>query len=230
MPPQLPDSSLAPHPLAAFSATGPAPQRSPLRRLLHRLRNAQALRRRHALLMDRQPQYRGCDIGRFSYGRPALHFADSGARLQVGQFCSFAEGVRIFLGGEHRTDWITTYPFAAMFEQAQGFTGHPATKGDVVIGNDVWLGHGAIVLSGVHIGDGAVVGAGAVVARDVAPYSIVSGNPARVLRSRFAAADCEALLAIAWWDWPLERITAELPLLLSGDVAGFIRRHRDGAA
>jgi acetyltransferase-like isoleucine patch superfamily enzyme len=191
--------------------------------LVRELRSALLAHRRAKLRMDRQPAYRGFDIGRHSYGEPAVRFASSGARLQIGQFCSLAEGVEILLGGEHRTDWITTYPFQAMFAGGAGFRGHPATKGDVVIGNDVWIGSGALILSGVRIGDGAVIGARAVVARDVPPYTVVSGNPARAVRSRFSARQIESLMHIRWWDWPLERIVQELPLLLSGEVDRFIQ-------
>jgi acetyltransferase-like isoleucine patch superfamily enzyme len=184
-----------------------------------------AARRRAARLMSRQPAYRACVVGRYSYGSPALHFAGSGAQLRIGQFCSIADQVKIFLGGEHRMDWVTTYPFPQMLPAARGISGHPATKGDVTIGNDVWIGHGATILSGVTIGDGAVVGAHAVLARDVPPYAIVGGNPARLVRHRFPPAQVDALLQIRWWDWPLPKIEAELPYLLSGDTDGFIQRH-----
>lgn len=180
--------------------------------------------------MDRQPAYRGQEIGRFSYGSPALHFANSGARLHVGQFCSFADGVKIFLGGNHRVDWITTYPFPQMLAGSEHFTGHPATKGDVVIGHDVWVGHGATILSGVRIGNGAVVAAQSVVVGDVQAYSVVGGNPARPLKLRFTPDQVRALEDIRWWDWPLSRIEQELPLLLSGRIDEFIARHQGCAA
>jgi chloramphenicol O-acetyltransferase type B len=198
----------------------------PLNSLRQTLLGWMAARRRAARLMSRQSAYRACTIGRYSYGTPALHFASSGATLRVGQFCSIADQVKIFLGGEHRLDWVTTYPFPQMLPAAQGISGHPSTKGDVIIGNDVWIGHGATILSGVTIGDGAVVGAHAVLARDVPPYAIVGGNPARLVRHRFSPAQVDALLAIRWWDWPMPKIEAELPSLLSGDVDGFIQRHR----
>ena len=175
--------------------------------------------------MDLQKRYRRFEIGRYSYGSPHIHFDSSGATLRIGQFCSVADNVNIFLGGEHRIDWITSYPFPVMFEQAATYRGHPATKGDVVVGNDVWLGNGATLLSGVRIADGAVVGAGAVVARDVPAYAIVSGNPARVVRTRFAQPEIDSLLRIRWWDWPLDKVLQELPTLLSGDVDRFIDVH-----
>jgi len=184
----------------------------------------QSNQRRMALQMSLQRAYRNHIIGRFSYGSPKIHFANSGSKLQVGQFCSIADNVKIFLGGEHRTDWVTTYPFPQMLPAASHISGHPATKGDVIIGNDVWIGHGAIILSGVRIGDGAVIGAQAVLSRDVPAYAIIGGNPARVLRPRFEPMQINALLAIAWWDWSMDRIEAELPYLLSGDIDAFIKR------
>ncbi len=96
------------------------------------------------------------------------------------------------------------------------------TKGGVVIGNDVWLGHQTLVLSGVTIGDGAIIGAGSVVRHDIPPYAIVAGNPARVAGFRFPPEQVEALLRIRWWDWPLERISRHLDTLLSDDIGGFI--------
>lgn len=175
--------------------------------------------------MDLNPRYSQFEIGRFTYGNPEVFFANSGARLRIGSFCSIAEEVQLFLGGEHRIDWVTTYPFPAMLESARLFTGHPATKGDIVIGHDVWIGRGATVLSGVKIGNGAVIGARALVAKDVPPYAIVSGNPAKLLRLRFEAEVVAALEAIRWWDWPLDRIEAALPTLLSADLPAFISSH-----
>ncbi|MBW4022471.1 MAG: CatB-related O-acetyltransferase [Proteobacteria bacterium] len=166
----------------------------------------------------------GFDIGEHSYGNPRLHWWGEPSILKIGRYCSIAEGVEIFLGGNHRTDWITTYPFSALdaWPEAHSIEGHPATKGNVVVGNDVWLGHSSVVLSGVTIGDGAVVGARAVVTRDVPPYAIVAGNPARVLRYRFPDEVIAQLLAVEWWDWPDERVRAEIPRLLSSDVADFL--------
>ncbi|HEY4081696.1 MAG TPA: CatB-related O-acetyltransferase [Burkholderiaceae bacterium] len=186
-----------------------------------------ALQRRTARRMEFQERYRGqqFEIGRFSYGEPTIHFDSSGSRLSIGQFCSIGEDVTIFMGGEHRPDWVTTYPFSLMIPGASQHEGHPKTKGDVIIGNDVWLGFGSTVLSGVRIGDGAVIGAGAVVAKDIPPYAIAVGNPARVIRSRFTPAQVTALLRIQWWDWPMEKIEAQLPLLLSGQIDAFIAAH-----
>ncbi|MDX2263507.1 MAG: CatB-related O-acetyltransferase [Hyphomicrobiales bacterium] len=167
------------------------------------------------------------EVGAHTYGAPEVMWANSGAKLRLGKYTSIAAGCRIFLGGNHRPDWVSTYPFSALHQrwpQARGIEGHPATKGDVVIGSDVWIGAEAFILSGVSIGHGAVVGARAVVSRDAPPYAIVAGNPARVVRMRFDARLIERLVAIAWWDWPDEVVAERAPLLLSGDVEGFCDR------
>ena len=189
------------------------------------LRGGSGPRQRQSLRMDRQSRYAKFAIGRYTYGSPEILFASSGAALTIGQFCSIANGVKIFLGGEHRVDWITTYPFSAMLESAAGHVGHPATKGSVTIGNDVWIGHGATILSGVTIGDGAVIGAGALVAKNIPAYSIAAGNPANVVRTRFSSQQIEAMLRLCWWNWPIEVIEREMPSLLSADIDGFIRAH-----
>lgn len=150
-------------------------------------------------------------VGDCTYGQPKFMIWEPHERITIGKFCSIAEGVTIFAGGEHRLDWISTYPMRIMLNEAGAHQdGHPHTKGPTVIGNDVWLGFGSTVLSGVTIGHGAVVGAGAVVARDVEPYSIVAGNPARLVRARLDAGLAKRLLAVAWWDWPLETIRQQI--------------------
>lgn len=164
------------------------------------------------------------EIGDHSYGNPSVRHWPPSGRLVFGKYCSVAEEVVILLGGNHRTDWITTYPFneIEVWPTAHSIIGHPATRGDVVIGNDVWLGYGSFVLSGVTIGDGAVVGAKAVVTKSVPPYAIVAGNPARVVRYRFPTATITALLSLRWWDWPEERIASEVSLLMSSNVKSLI--------
>ena len=171
---------------------------------------------------NRKPEYAGYEIGEWTYGAPTVLSFGDGGTLKIGRFCSIAAGVTIFLGGEHRYDWVTTYPFSVVCEDARSFQGHPRSKGPVVVGNDVWIGHGATILSGVTIGDGAVVAAQSVVAKSVAPYSIVAGNPARPVRQRFSEGQTAALLQIRWWDWPIENIREAWPLLLSGRIDEFI--------
>ena len=175
-------------------------------------------------------QYAAYHIGDWTYGRPNIPWGEEGATVRIGRFCSFASGVMILVGGEHRLDWVSTYPFNILFERAKSLPLPARTKGNVVIGHDVWFGTDALILSGVTIGNGAVIGARSVVTKDVAPYSIVAGVPARHLRSRFDAATIEALQKIAWWDWPLPKIEEALPLLMSSDLKAFIERYGSGHA
>lgn len=163
-------------------------------------------------------------VGRFTYGTPQFMLWDDSERIQIGAFCSIADQVVIFGGGEHRTDWVTTFPLRIAFgAHLAGKDGHPSSKGVTKIGNDVWIGFRAMVLSGVTIGDGAVIGAGAVVSMDVAPYAIVAGNPAKVVRFRFAPDEISKLLEIRWWEWDITKIGANIPMLCSTEIESFIR-------
>ncbi len=168
------------------------------------------------------PRFRTFEIGEYTYGTPEVYSWGEGATLRIGKFCSIAPGVVILLGGEHRTDWVTTYPFNVLFPEARQFAGHPKTKGDVIIGHDVWVARDSLILSGVTVGTGAVIAARSVVTRDVPPYAIVGGNPARILRYRFNEAQISALLAVQWWNWPRERIVQALPYLLSENIEDFL--------
>jgi acetyltransferase-like isoleucine patch superfamily enzyme len=162
------------------------------------------------------------EIGDYTYGKPKIWSWKEGRIVKIGRFCSIAAGVNIFLGGEHRIDWVTTYPFNVIFKNAKHFQGHPASKGDVIIGNDVWIGTEAAILSGVQIGNGAVIGAYSVVTKDVPSYAIVAGNPARLIKFRFSEEVIKELENIAWWNWPLEKIQEAYPLLLSKEISEFI--------
>ncbi len=172
------------------------------------------------LLQLRFPQY---EIGRGSYGPLSVRYTGEGAVLRIGAFCSVARGAMVVLGGGHHTEWVTTYPFPALWTHtAELYPGYATTRGDVSIGNDVWIGADALILSGVRIGNGAVIGARAVVARDVPPYAVVVGNPARVVRQRFTDDIVARLELLAWWNWDDRKIERFLPLLLSGDVEKFL--------
>lgn len=161
--------------------------------------------------------------GRGSYTTPDIFSWKEDAKLYVGNFSSIAAGVQIILGGNHRMDWVTTYPFPALWQGVAGhISGYCKTKGNVVIGNDVWIGKGVTILSGVTINDGAVIGAHAVVAKDVPPYAVVVGNPARIVKYRFDEEVIKKLLSIAWWNWPDEKIAMAMPLLLSNNIQDFI--------
>ena len=168
--------------------------------------------------LARYPDYA---IGVGSYGIPTVHDWQEGTTLSIGAYTSIADDVHIFLGGQHRTDWVASYPFPAFIEEARSIQNYGGTRGDVRIGNDVWLASGCTILSGVTIGDGAVVAARSVVSRNVEPYSIVAGNPARHIRFRFDQRTCEALLATAWWNWSEEEVRKIAPLLCSSDFSAY---------
>lgn len=157
-----------------------------------------------------------------SYGLPKVHDWHDGATLRIGAYCSIAMNVQIFLGGQHHSEWASTYPFSTMLPDVEGIPQGSFSRGDVVIGNDVWLCSGCMVLSGVTIGDGAIVSAGAIVTRDVEPYSIVAGNPAKHVRWRFDEAKRAALHDMAWWSWPTEEISKIAPLLCSDDIDALV--------
>lgn len=162
-------------------------------------------------------------VGRFTYGSPALKLWSDDESVSIGAFCSIAEEVVILGGGEHRMDWVTTFPLRIAFaDPLSGRDGHPANKGPTVIGNDVWISYGATILSGVRVGHGAVIGARAVVTRDVPDYAVVAGNPAQVVKMRFTPSQIERLLAVSWWDWSIEKIFEHTHALCNTDIAGFI--------
>ncbi|RBO52343.1 type B chloramphenicol O-acetyltransferase [Rhodovulum sp. BSW8] len=188
------------------------------------------------ITLDRQVTNPNIKVGKYSYYSGYYHghsfddcarylLPDEGVdRLLVGSFCSIGTGAAFIMAGNqgHRSDWISTFPFYWMSE-VEAFGGarngyRPA--GDTVIGNDVWIGAEAIVLPGLTIGDGAVIGTRAVVTRDVEPYAIVAGNPARTLRKRFEARIVGLLQEMRWWDWSEDQLRDAMPMLTSGDVEG----------
>ncbi len=169
-------------------------------------------------------------IGRGTYGNPQIYFWNDATKLHIGNFCSIAADVKFILGGEHRSDWISTFPFMEFPESwsnSAGLTGHPSTKGDIVIGHDVWIGNGCTILSGVTIGDGAVIGAGSVVSKSIPNFSIAAGVPAKVLRTRFSQEVISELEAIKWWDWPDSKINENLKLILSKPTMNLLNELRD---
>lgn len=173
--------------------------------------------------MSQNPKYADYSIGKFSYGQPTVKkwSKDGKSTLKIGKYCSIGEGVTVLLGGEHKSNWVTTYPFDAYVSEFKDIP-IQSSKGDVVIGNDVWIGINVLILSGVCIGDGAVIGAGAVVARDVAPYSVVVGNPAKVIRKRFDDETIGKLLKIKWWNWDFQKVKANVPLMMSDRIGEFL--------
>jgi acetyltransferase-like isoleucine patch superfamily enzyme len=164
--------------------------------------------------------------GKHTYGVPNILWNNNSAKLVVGNFCSIAENVNIYLGGNHRTDWVTTYPFGHLnqniFNNFNG-VGHPSTKGNVIIGNDVWIGSNVTILSGVTIGDGVVIANNSHVVKNVEPYSLVGGNPAKLIKYRFTQEQIEKLLEIKWWFWDDNKINKFTPLLCNNNIDEFIK-------
>ena len=189
--------------------------------------------------LDKQVTNPNIVVGRFSYYSGYYHghsfedcarylLPDEGVdRLIVGSFCSIGSGAAFIMAGNqgHRHDWISSFPFYWMPE-VPAFAGvengyRPA--GDTVIGNDVWIGSEAIIMPGITVGDGAVIGTRALVTRDVEPYTIVGGNPAKPIRKRFDDRQIALLLEMKWWEWDDAALAGAMPLLTSGDIDGLHR-------
>lgn len=191
------------------------------------------------ITLDQQVTNPNIVVGRYSYYSGYYHghsfddcarylMPDEGVdRLIIGSFCSIGSGAAFIMAGNqgHKHDWISSFPFFWMPEvpafagAADGY--RPA--GDTVIGNDVWIGSEAIVMPGITVGDGAVIGTRALVTRDVEPYTIVGGNPAKPIRRRFSEAEIALLLDMKWWEWGDEALAGAMLLLTSGDIDGLHR-------
>jgi len=159
----------------------------------------------------------------FQKNNVLYHYPVNHDRLVIGKFCSIACGAKfIFTSANHSLRSLSTYPFPIFFEEwdldVKNITGAWDNKGDIVIGSDVWIGYEAVVLSGVTIGDGAIIGTRAVVTKDISPYTIVGGVPAKPIRKRFDNMTIAKLLELKWWDWPEERIKANLEIIQSGRI------------
>ena len=162
----------------------------------------------------------------FEQNNVLYHYPVNGDRLIIGKFCSIACGAKfLFNSANHSLASLSTYPFHIFYEEwglnIQDVAAAWDNKGDIVIGNDVWIGYEAVVLAGVTIGDGAVIGARAVVTKDVPPYAVVGGVPARLIRRRFPDDTISALLALKWWDWPADKIKPRLSALQAGQIEEF---------
>ena len=167
------------------------------------------------------------NAGKYTYGKPIIHCDREGSKLVVGNFCSIGFNCNVFLGGNHRKDWVTTYPFGHIhkkkFTDFNGL-GHPYTKGDVIIGNDVWIGRNVTIMSGVTIGDGVVIAANSHVVKNVESYSVIGGNPAKLIKKRFTEEQIGKLLEIKWWNWDDNKINKFTPLLCNQDIDNFISK------
>lgn len=150
------------------------------------------------------------------------HFDFIGDKLIIGKFCQIASGVKFIMnGGNHLTKSFSTFPFAIFghdWKHAMDGKTYP-TKGDTVIGNDVWIGYNATIMPGVSVGDGAIISTNATVVKDVAPYTIVGGNPAREIKKRFSDTVIEKLLTLKWWEWDTEKITKNLDILTGNEIS-----------
>ena len=155
-------------------------------------------------------------------------FDFTGEKLIIGKFCMIASGVTFIMNGaNHLTDAVSTYPFAIFgngWEHSMEGKAYP-NKGDTVIGNDVWIGYNATIMAGVKVGDGAIIATNSTVTKDVEPYSIVGGNPAREIRKRFSDDEIKKLLALRWWDWDAEKITRNLQYLTELNIEKLLNAH-----
>jgi virginiamycin A acetyltransferase len=163
------------------------------------------------------------DPMQFEKNNVLYHYPVNQDRLIIGKFCSIACGAKfIFTSANHTLRSLSTYPFPIFFEEWGLEKSRVAAawdnKGDTVIGNDVWIGYEAVILSGVHIGDGAIIGTRAVVTKDVPPYTIVGGVPAKEIRKRYDEDTIQKLLQIQWWNWPFDKIQQSLSYIMNGEV------------
>ena len=162
----------------------------------------------------------------FQKNNVLYHYPVNGDKLSVGRFCSLACGASfLFNSANHSLRSLSSYPFPLFNEQWGHDLNLASTwdnKGDITVGNDVWIGYEAVILAGVTIGDGAIIAARAVVTRDVPPYTIVGGVPAKPIRLRFPPQTAETLLKLRWWDWPVDRIAAKLAAIQAGDLAALL--------
>lgn len=163
-----------------------------------------------------------CDPCGFENNNVLYQYPINGDKLKIGKFCSIACGTKfLFNSANHTMKSLSNYTFPIFYEQWEH--GLPViaawdNKGDIVIGNDVWIGYEAVILAGVTVGDGAVIGARALVTKDVPPYTIVGGVPAKPIRKRFSAEIIETMLDLRWWDMPTEKISERIQAIQNGDI------------
>ena len=154
------------------------------------------------------------------------HYPFMGDKLIIGKFCAIAKDVKFIMNGaNHKISGASTYPFSIFrngWEKVMPEIKDLPLKGDTVIGNDVWLGYDALIMPGIKIGDGAIIASRSVVTKDVPPYAVVGGNPAKLIKLRHSEEEIEKLLALKWWNWPVEKITANLKLITGGDIRALL--------
>lgn len=165
------------------------------------------------------------DPAQFENNNVLYHYPINNDRLIIGKYCSIACGAKfMFTSGNHKMSSLSTYPFPLFFEEwdldKKNVTDAWDNQGDIIVGNDVWIGYEAIIMQGVHIGDGAIIGTRAVVTKDVPSYTIVGGTPAKAIKKRFPEEKIKKLMNIQWWNWPETKIKCNLRQILSGDIDG----------
>lgn len=163
----------------------------------------------------------------FEKNNVLYHYPINRDRLLIGKFCSIACGAKfLFTSANHTQKSLSTYPFPIFFDEwdldVEDITSAWDRKGDIIIGNDVWIGYEAVIMSGVTIGDGAIIGARSVVTKDIPPYTIVGGVPARQIRRRFSEETIAALLELKWWNWPREKIARKIEAIKNGDMKALV--------
>ena len=168
------------------------------------------------------------DPRQFQHNNVLYHYPINGDKLKIGKFCSIACGAKfLFTSGNHSMTSLSTYTFPLFFDEweldVKNIRDAWDNKGDTVIGNDVWIGYEAVVMPGVKIGNGAIVGTRALVTKDVPPYTIVGGVPAKPIRKRFDDITIEKLESLCWWDWDKEKIKRSIAVIQSGDIEALAR-------
>ncbi|TPK90364.1 CatB-related O-acetyltransferase [Mesorhizobium sp. B2-4-12] len=181
------------------------------------------LRIKLGLKKDPLPPLPGVEIGRHTYGlsKKSFFVPRETVPVRIGSFCSIGPDVLFICAAEHRLDSATTYPIQSVDGKIRNGNG-TVGKGPITVGHDVWIGARSVILSGVTIGNGAVIGAGSIVTREIPPYAIAVGNPARVMRYRFAPDVIERLQSLKWWDWSDDLIRTRIELLTTMDAASFL--------
>jgi len=163
------------------------------------------------------------EVGRYTYGRPIIDvYKNSERKVTIESFCSISKNVRIITGGIHPANWVSTFPIRDFVGVDIPYDGMPTSKGEVIIGHDVWIGTGVTILSGITIGTGSIIAACTVVTKDIPPYSIVAGVPAKIIRYRFTEDQISELMKIKWWEWNIEKIKSNIHLLNGKSIDEFI--------
>ena len=198
-----------------------------IQKFIFKLVNSSFRFKRHSIINDLILK-KQLIIGNHTYGINNLDihtYKGSESKIIIGKYCSLSKNITIITGGIHPVEWISTYPFSVNWDLNSKYKdGMPYSNGDIVIGNDVWIGTGVTILSGVKIGDGAVVAAKSVVTKDVSPYCIVGGIPAKNIRPRFNKQQIAKLMKLKWWNWSEKKVRESVQFLNSKSIDDFFDR------